>query len=46
MNKRLIALLAVAAEVAYDPPAPVVVARRRVWVHTALIVAWLRVVWS
>ncbi|CAL8301828.1 unnamed protein product [Arctogadus glacialis] len=34
MNARLIALLAVAAEVADDPPAPVVVARRRVWVHS------------
>ena len=32
MNARLIALLAVAAEAADDPPAPVVVARRRVWV--------------
>ncbi|CAL8378356.1 unnamed protein product [Boreogadus saida] len=34
MNARLIALLAVAAEVADDPPAPVVAARRRVWVHS------------
>ena len=30
------ALLAVAAEVADDPPVPVVVARRRVWVHSII----------
>ena len=34
MNARLIALLAVAAEAADDPSVPVVVARRRVWVHS------------
>ncbi|XP_030215697.1 protein ALP1-like [Gadus morhua] len=34
MNPRVITLLAVAAEVTDDPPAPFVVARRRVWVHS------------
>ncbi|CAL8292769.1 unnamed protein product [Arctogadus glacialis] len=36
MNRSLIALLAVAAEVADDPPAPVVVARRRVSISDSI----------